>query len=77
MLTSAEFSGQSEVEREVRGALAAYKVRLVMTHHRNWWHRLGCWCGDAESVRIEEPLEAAEGRAWEIGGRSAEHASWV
>lgn len=74
-VAAVDFSVQSEAEREVRDALARYKVGLVYTHYRNWWHRLLCWCGDEEAVRFEAALAKAEAHARIAVNRSAEHKS--
>lgn len=76
-LTSADFSVQSDAEREVRGALAAYKFGLISTHYRNWWHRLGCWCGDNEAMSFDAALANAEAHARITVNKSAEHQNWV
>ncbi|KIC80951.1 hypothetical protein [Pseudomonas sp. C5pp] len=61
------------VEGEVRSAVAAYKMALVMTHHQNWAHRLACWAQDQEALRREAILNSTKKRAQEVLGKSPEH----
>ncbi|MPV65554.1 hypothetical protein [Burkholderia sp. BE17] len=76
-LTTADFSVQSDAEREVRAVLAKYKLGLVQTHYRNWWHRLSCWCRNKDAMRSENALAKVEADARQVVNRSAEHQSWV
>ncbi|WP_124649025.1 hypothetical protein [Burkholderia stagnalis] len=76
-LTTADFSVQSEAELEVRNALVKYKHGLVHTHYRNWWHRLSCFCGDADALRWDTALAKAEADARLVVNRSEEHQNWV
>jgi len=61
------------VEGEVSSAVAAYKMALVMTHHRSWTHRLACWLGDQKALRSEAVLKGAKTRAQEVLGTSPAH----
>ncbi|WP_423383557.1 hypothetical protein [Burkholderia sp. LMG 32019] len=76
-LTTADFSVQSDAEREVRDALAKYKIGLIHTHYRNWRHRLACWCHDKNAVRWDAALAKAEATARLVANRSEEHKNWV
>lgn len=61
------------VEGEVSSAVAAYKMALVMTHHRNWTHRLACWARDQKALQREAVLKGAKMRAQEVLGKSPAH----
>lgn len=76
-LTTADFSVQSDAEREVRAALAEYKLGLIHTHYRNWWHRLACWCRDEDAMRWDTALAKIEADARQVANRSDEHRNWV
>lgn len=66
-------SRHDPVEGEVSSAVAAYKMALVMTHHRNWTHRFACWARDQKALQREAVLKGAKLRAQEVLGKSPAH----
>lgn len=72
-----DFSRQSEPEREVRTALAAYKMALVSAHYRNWWHRTMLWLGDTQASDTETALASARAAAVQVCNQSEKHRNWV
>ena len=60
MSVSYSNGNQTPQEQEVREALANYKMALINTHYRNWWHRLLCLVGDNEANESERSLRDVE-----------------
>lgn len=77
MPTAADYLVQSGEERQVRQALAAYKITLIDAHYGNCRHRVECWLGDADATRAERTFLNAEKHACSIANRSPEHQRWV
>jgi hypothetical protein len=77
MLTAADFSVQTDAEREVRNALATYKAALIHAQYRNWLHRFSCWCQDERAIKSEAVLTKAEADARVVVNRSDEHKNWL
>lgn len=60
-------------EQEVRKALAIYKMALVNTHYRSWWHQAKLWIGDKSAVEAEQALRDVEQTTKAIVNRSPEY----
>ncbi len=70
-------TNQSDAEREVRKALARYKLAMVNCHYRNWWHRLSVWMGEEEAIAADRELNSATSDARSICLKSNEHTHWL
>lgn len=66
-------AAQSKTEIEVSNALTAYKIALINTNYRNWWHRLGCWLGVKNAMEFESALVKTETIVRAVTNRSDEH----
>lgn len=63
----------NRVEGEVSQALVLYKMALIKTSYRNFWHRLSCKMGDKEALEHEQVLVAQEIQCRKVVNQSAEH----
>lgn len=72
-LTNKDVAVMDAPEKEVRDALAAYKLALMTASYCNWMHRLACKFGDEDALRKLSGLERAEAHAREVANRSPQH----
>ncbi|HAN4997743.1 TPA: hypothetical protein RLV06_004255 [Escherichia coli] len=61
------------VEGEVSQTLALYKIVLINTSYRNFWHRLSCKMGDKEALAHEHRLVEQELQCRKVVNQSEEH----
>ncbi|ECI4151947.1 hypothetical protein DPO80_16575 [Salmonella enterica subsp. salamae] len=61
------------IEGEVSQALALYKIALIKTNYRNFWHRLLCKLRDKESLENERILVKQEIRCRDVINQSDAH----
>lgn len=61
------------VEGEVSQALSLYKIALIKTNYRNFWHRLLCKLKDKEALENERLLVTQEVKCREVINQSDEH----
>jgi hypothetical protein len=63
----------NSVEGEVSQALALYKIALINTSYRSFWHRLSCKMGEKEALEHEQLLVAQELQCRQVVNQSAGH----
>ena len=60
-------------QREVRSALAVYKMAFIKAHYCDCWRRLAYWMGDRAALDAQATLASAEEEARVVVNRSPEH----
>ncbi|WHQ45926.1 hypothetical protein [Alcaligenes faecalis] len=65
------------IEAEVSSAVAAYKMRLIQTSYRSFWHRFMCWSGDRDARSVEDALVQAKHHAMTVVNKSEAHRSML
>jgi len=63
----------TEEEKEVHQALFAYKMALIHTGYRSWWHRLLSFLEDDEARAADATLTAIESQARKIVNSTKAH----
>ena len=61
------------IEAEVSNAAGNYKYLLIVSHRRNFWHRLLLKLGVSSVVELESNLRKAEKRLSELIVKSEQH----
>ncbi|EKP5434149.1 hypothetical protein P3N87_004379 [Salmonella enterica] len=61
------------IEGEVSQALTLYKIALINTSYRNFWHRLSCKMRDEEAMKWERLLVLQEQKCRKIVNQSKAH----
>ncbi|EAQ0595662.1 hypothetical protein EXF03_21650 [Salmonella enterica] len=61
------------IEGEVSQALTLYKIALINTSYRNFWHRLSCKIKDKEAMEHERLLILQEQKCRKIVNQSKAH----
>lgn len=72
-LAMTDFSALCNPDLDARDALVEYKLALVGTNYRNFWHRFLYWCREPEATRAELALRAAEEHVRVVAQRSEAH----
>jgi|SRR5471030_2498484 len=61
------------IKAEVSRAAGEYKYLHILSHGRNFWHRLGLKLGVSSAVEIETNLKNAEKRLSDLIVKSEQH----
>ncbi|EGC7113036.1 hypothetical protein H9T43_002209 [Salmonella enterica] len=65
------------IEGEVGQALVLYKIALINTSYRNFWHRLSCTLGIKEAIEHERLLIKQEIECRRVVNKSKAHQEMV
>lgn len=64
-------------EREVRAALAKYKVERIGVRYRSWWYLLRCLRRGKAADRLDVAQVKAEAGVRAVVNQSAKHQNWL